>query len=199
MLRDGAAGGSFETEIADDSAAAALFLATVDGALATGYLRVPGPEGRLDQEVHVAGYVYSPNEGAPPVGFGLFREVGPRDFELWLTGVAAETRGRGHGRVMMRELLATPPGRLVRCTRTGAHGEVALRLFRECGFVLCRTTASVMWLVSANASPDPPAHRGIAPCGLGATTGPRAGRMTVRLRAQAVCKPIPPGESQRLS
>ncbi len=175
-LRAGAADGSFETEIADDSAAATLFLATVDGALATGYLKVPGPEGRLDREVHVAGYVYSPREGASPVGFGLFREVGPEDFELWLTGVAVEARGRGHGRAMMRELLATPPGRLtslVRCTRTGAH---------------VRDRAQAVPRVRLRALPNnrigsvagqrqrvagaPPTHRGIAACGLGAITGP---------------------------
>jgi len=159
LLREGAAEGAFEQEIGSDSALASLFFAALDGALATGYLRVPGPEGRLDGEVHVAGYVYAAREGAPPVGFGLFREVGGAgsDFELWLTGVAVEARGRGHGRAMMRELLATPPGRLtslVRCTRKSAHGAVALKLFRDFGFATFRMTPSVLWLVSASASPD---------------------------------------------
>ncbi len=159
LLREGAADGAFEHEIATDSAEASLFFAALDGALATGYLRVPGPEGRLDREVHVAGYVYTPREGDPPIGFGLFREVvgAGSEFELWLTGIAAEARGGGHGRAMMRELLATPPGRLtslVRCARTGVHGEAALKLFREFGFVLCRTTPSVIWLVTSWASPE---------------------------------------------
>ena len=158
LLREGAADGAFEHGIATDSAEASLFFAAVDGALATGYLRVPGLDARLDREVHVAGYVYSARGGDPPIGFGLFREVGAgSEFELWLTGIAAEARGVGHGRSMMRELLATPPGRLtsvVRCKRTGVHGKVALKLFREFGFALCRTTPSVVWLVTSSASPE---------------------------------------------
>ncbi len=159
MLREGAAEGAFEEEIASDSALASLFFAALDGALATGYLRVPGPDGHLDREAHVAGYVYAERENAPAIGFGLFREVGGAgsDFELWLTGIAAEARGRGHGRAMMRELLATPPGRmtsLVRCTRKSTHGAVALKLFRDFGFATFRMTPTVLWLVSASASPD---------------------------------------------
>ncbi len=154
LLREGAADGSFETEIAEDSIAASLFFANLEEALASGYLRTPGSEGRLTQGAHVAGYVYSPSENDPPVGFGLFKDLGSAGFELWLTGIAVEARGRGHGRAMLGELFATPPGRLaslVRCARKSATSEVAAKLFGEFGFALCRTTPAMLWLVSANA------------------------------------------------
>lgn len=157
LLREGAADGSFETDIALDSAAASLFFATLDEALASGYLRTPGPDGRLTRETHIAGYVYCPREVDPPVGFGLFKDLGADGFELWLTGIALEARGRGHGRAMLAELFATPPGRLVsivRCNRKSATCEVAARLFGEFGFTLCRTTPAMLWLANTNASPD---------------------------------------------
>lgn len=156
LLREGAAGGSFEAAIADDSPEASLFFANLEAALGSGYLLAPGPDGRLSREVHVAGYVYSPAAGEAAVGFGLFKDAGPSDVELWLLGIAPEARRQGHGRAMLRELLATPTGQLASLvrTRTGAHGEVAAKLFREFGFELERTTPSMLWLVNAKASPE---------------------------------------------
>lgn len=157
LLREGAMDRNFEAEIAGDSAEAGLFFANLDLALATGFLRTPAADGTLSGQAHVAGYVYTPGEGEPPVGFGLFRDLGPPGFELWLTGIAREARGRGHGRAMLRELIATPPGRLttlVRCARESPHCEVATKLFGELGFLPRRTTPSMLWLVSATAAPD---------------------------------------------
>lgn len=157
VLREGAAEGSFEAEIAGDSVAASLFFANMADALRSGYLRTPDAQGNPTREVHVAGYVYRPREGAPLVGFGLFKEIGSAGFELWLTGIAAEARRQGHGRAMLGELLATPPGQMtcmIRCVRSSASGEIAGRLFREYGFAPCRETPRTLWLVSAKAPPE---------------------------------------------
>jgi ribosomal protein S18 acetylase RimI-like enzyme len=157
LLREGAQDGSFEAGIADDSPHAALFFANLDLALATGFLKTPAADGRLSAQTHVAGYVYTPREGEPWVGFGLFKELGVPGFELWLTGIAREARGQGHGRAMLRELVATPPGQLtllVRCARNGASCDVATKLFGELGFVPRRTTPSTLWLVSSRVAPD---------------------------------------------
>ena len=111
----------------------------------------------LSGQALVAGYVYTAREDEPWVGFGLFKDLGPPGFELWLTGIAREARRRGHGRAMLRELMATPPGQLtslVRCARSGVSCDVATKLFGELGFVPRRTTASTLWLVSAKVAPD---------------------------------------------
>ena len=157
LLRESAQDGSFEPGIADDSPEAGLFFANLDLALATGFLRTPGPDGTLSAQAHVAGYVYTPREGESSVGFGLFKDLGVPGFELWLTGIAREARGQGHGRAMLRELIATPPGQLtslIRCARKSASCDVATRLFGELGFAPRRTTASTLWLVSAKVAPD---------------------------------------------
>jgi len=157
LLREGAEDGSFEAGIADGSADAGLFFANLDLALRTGFLRTPGADGTLSGQAHVAGYVYAPRAGQPPIGFGLFKDIGAPGFELWLTGVAREARGLGHGRAMLRELIATPPGQLttlVRCARQSPHCDVATKLFGELGFLPRRTTPSLLWLVSTKAAPD---------------------------------------------
>jgi ribosomal protein S18 acetylase RimI-like enzyme len=157
LLREGAEDGSFEAGIADGSADAGLFFANLDLALRTGFLRTLGADGTLSSQAHVAGYVYAPREDESPVGFGLFKDLGAHGFELWLTGIARGARGHGHGRVMLRELIATPPGQLatlVRCSRNNPSCDVAMKLFAELGFLPGRTTSSLVWLVSAKAPPD---------------------------------------------
>jgi ribosomal protein S18 acetylase RimI-like enzyme len=157
LLREGAQDGSFEAGIADGSPDAGLFFANLDLALATGFLKTLGPDGALSAQAHVAGYVYTPREGEPWAGFGLFKDLGMPGFELWLTGIAREARGQGHGRAMLRELIATPPGQLtslVRCARQSTSCDVAMKLFGELGFVPRRTTASTLWLVSSKVAPD---------------------------------------------
>jgi ribosomal protein S18 acetylase RimI-like enzyme len=157
LLREGAAEGAFDHEIAGGSAAAAPFFANLAGALGTGCLRVGDADGNLTGEAHVAGYVYRIGEASPPVGFGLFKQLGAQGFELWLTAVARDARRQGHGRAMLAELLATPSGRLaslVRCARGGAGSDAEVRLFRRFGFAPCRVTPATVWLVSAGASPD---------------------------------------------
>jgi len=154
ILVEGAADGSFEPELATPSAAAALFFANLDLALRTGYLRAPDVQGNLTRDVHVAGYVYSTPQAQAPIGFGLFRELEGGSFELWLTGIAAEARGHGHGNAMLAELLATPAGQMahvVRCNRRSGSLDAAVRLFEHFGFALCRDTPAVLWLVSAKA------------------------------------------------
>jgi len=157
VLREGAADGSFDAELAGTSAAAEHFFVNLEGALRCGYLQVPDTTGTLRRDVHAAGYVYSPQRGSAPVGFGLFKELRSGSFELWLTGVAAEERGHGYGHSMLGELLATPIGQMtyvVRCNRRSSSTDIALRLFRSFDFALCRATPGVLWLVNAKAPPE---------------------------------------------
>ena len=157
VLREGAADGSFDPELAGTSPAANLFFANLGNALRCGYLRVPDADGNLTGEVHVAGYLYSPLDDSAPVGVGLFKALRAGGFELWLTAIAADARGQGHGRAMLGELFATPAGQMacmVRCNRRGASADAAMRLFRSFGFALCRATPAVWWLVNGKAPPE---------------------------------------------
>jgi ribosomal protein S18 acetylase RimI-like enzyme len=157
VLGEGAADGNFDPELAGTSPAATLFFANLGNALRYGYLRVADAAGNVAGEVHVAGYVYSAEDGSAPVGFGLFKALGTGGFELWLTGIAAEARNRGHGRAMLGELLATPAGQMtcmIRCNRRSGSAEIATRLFGDFGFALCRATPAVLWLVNGKAPPE---------------------------------------------
>jgi ribosomal protein S18 acetylase RimI-like enzyme len=170
VLAEGAADGSFDPELAGNSPSASLFYANLGEALRSGYLRVPDANGELTREVHVAGYVYATQKGERRVGFGLFKALGDVGFELWLTGISADSRGHGHGRAMLAELLATPAGQmtwLIRCNRKSTSLDVAMRLFQASGFALCRTTPGVHWLVSSKAPQDLATRIANAPLGEG--------------------------------
>jgi ribosomal protein S18 acetylase RimI-like enzyme len=157
ILREEAARGSFDAELAHDTPEARLFFANLGDALRFGYLKVHDAKGELAGEVHVAAYVYSEKDGTPPIGFGLFKALEGPGFELWLTGIAADRRGRGHGHNMIAQLMETPAGQLaclVRCNRRSATADSAVRFFRDFGFAPCRETAETFWLVNSKASSE---------------------------------------------
>jgi ribosomal protein S18 acetylase RimI-like enzyme len=156
LLREGAAEGSFDRELAGESPEATLFFANLGEALRCGQFLQRDATGHLG-EVHVASYVYSTAKGAPSIGYGIFKELGEDGFELWLTGIAAAHRRQGHGRAMLRELFDTPAGQMtcvVRCNRNSGSSKIAAGLFGEFGFALCRETPAVLWLANAKAPPD---------------------------------------------
>jgi hypothetical protein len=105
----------------------------------------------------VTGYVYRPERAdplTPPIGFGVFRAFGEFGFELWLAAIASGWRGRGHGRTLLRGLLATPAGRLAFVARvkpeSGGRGAMA-NLLGDLGYDVCRETPSTLWFVRADA------------------------------------------------
>ena len=76
LIRDGAREGSFQPELAWDSAASERFFGELRQALKTGYFVVEDRDTGSMQTVAVPGYVYWADETVgsdPPVGFGLFR------------------------------------------------------------------------------------------------------------------------------
>jgi GNAT superfamily N-acetyltransferase len=144
LIRDGAARGSFDRELATDSREAALFFSNLRQALNTGYFVEEDPRTGDLTTVAVPGYVYLPDGGAAsqPIGFGLFKAAEP-GFELWLTGVDAAWRGHGHGRAMLASLLATPPGKrayIVRVHRFGRDSPAMAHLLASFGYVLVQET-----------------------------------------------------------
>ena len=156
LIRDGAALGSFDRELAVDCPSATLFYANLRCALQSGYFVQCDPA-RGTMPVHANGYVYRPPAAESPIGFGLFREYAGNWFEFWLLAISPQHRRRGHGRAMVRALLTTPVGRLAqlaRCNRTSHGSEIVVRLLREVGFVPRRATAQQTWLVHERAPDD---------------------------------------------
>jgi ribosomal protein S18 acetylase RimI-like enzyme len=153
LIRDGAREGSFQPELAWDSAASERFFGELRQALKTGYFVVADRETGQMQTVAVPGYVYWADEtagSAPPVGFGLFRAAPGGGYELWLAGLEAAVRGKGHGRSMLHALFGTPIGqqtRFVRVRRTGRYAEPVARLLAEHGFTATRETRNETWFV----------------------------------------------------
>src|SRR3954467_3827206 len=95
LIRDGAARGSFDRELATDSAEAAQFFSNLRRALTTGYFIEKSVSGGHPTTVAVPGYVYLPERGGAltqPIGFGLFKTI-DLGYELWLTGVDPAWRG----------------------------------------------------------------------------------------------------------
>ena len=158
LIREGAAEGSFDRELATDSAETKLFFANLRQALVTGYFVVEDARGVLSRRA-VPGYVYWPedrNDLSQPVGFGLFRGFGDLGYELWLTGVSSAWRRNGHGRAMLTALLATPAGRLawvVRVQRHSGSGTAMERLLAEHEFARTRETETTRWYLRSDA-PD---------------------------------------------
>jgi len=155
LIRDGARDGSFQPELAWDSAASERFFAELKQALKSGYFVVQDRETREVRTVAVPGYVYWADEtvGAePPAGFGLFRAVQGGGFELWLAGLEGALRGKGHGRAMLEALFETPTGRatrFARVRRSGRYAEAVARLLEVHGFTATRETSHETWFVRA--------------------------------------------------
>ncbi len=155
LIRDGAREGSFQPELAWDSAVSERFFGELRQVLKTGYFVVEDRETGGVQTVAVPGYVYWADEtvdGEPPVGFGLFRAAPGGGYELWLAGLENTLRGKGHGRAMLKALFSTPTGqqtRFMRVRREGGYANAAAKLLAEHGFAATRETKHETWFVRA--------------------------------------------------
>ena len=156
LIREGAAEGSFDRELASNSADTQLFFANLRQALVTGYFVIEDARGVLSRRA-APGYVYWPesrSDLSQPVGFGLFRAFGDVGYELWLTGVSSEWRRNGHGRAMLKALLATPAGHLawvVRVQQKSLSGTAMERLLEEHDFAVARESETTRWYLRADA------------------------------------------------
>jgi ribosomal protein S18 acetylase RimI-like enzyme len=156
LIRQGAADGSFDRDLAADSPGAEEFFAKLKRALVTGYFVEDVGSGKL-ATVAVPGYVFWPddrNSGMPPVGFGLFRSIDGNGYELWLAGLDLSARGGGQGRALLASLFATPPGQktyIVRVQRDSRHVKALQALLTEFGFTAIGDTAQLRWFLHKDA------------------------------------------------
>ena len=155
-LREGAAEGSFDPELATDSLSSHVFFANLRQALQTGYF-LEDKDGGPPSQVPASGYVFvlsTTSRGAVPVGFALFKSMGGPGFELWLTGVDRRYRGRGFGKAMLRAALGTPAGMLAhvaRVNRAGKSAEAIGRTLLAVGYRHERDGTDMRWFVRQDA------------------------------------------------
>lgn len=158
LIRDAARDGAFDPALAWDSPAATRFFGELRQALKTGYFIVEDAVTRTVRTVAVPGYVYWADETAgsePPVGFGLFRAIDD-GYELWLTGLESQLRGKGHGRAMLKALFSTPTGRKtkqMRVRRAARSAAVLAHLLAEHGFTATRESERETWFVRVGSAP----------------------------------------------
>ncbi len=155
-IKSGAAEGSFDRELAADSADSTLFFANLRQALVVGYFVQADARGQLIT-CSTSGYMYCPDrtgDRSQPIGFGLFKALANLGYELWLTGLDRAWRGQGHGRAMLTAMLATPAGQnayIVRVDRTGSSSDTMQHLLESLNFAAARDTADLRWFVRGDA------------------------------------------------
>jgi hypothetical protein len=158
LIREGAAEGSFDRELASDTPESAAFFEKLKRALVTGYFVEEDLRSGKIETVAVPGYVFWPDDrhtGMAPVGFGLFRAL-EGGYELWLAGLEFGRRGGGHGRALLESLFATTHGQktyVVRVQRASRYVRQVAHLLGSLGFELIGDTARLRWFVRRDAPP----------------------------------------------
>lgn len=156
MVRDGAAAGSFDAELANDTLAARVFFANLHRALTTGYFLADRGDAKPAQ-TPASGYVYvlsNETRAAIPIGFALFKSIGGLGFELWLVAVDPRYRGKGFCKAMLQSALATPAGMLAhiaRVNRAGRDCEAIGNALGAAGYRQEREGPDVRWFVRQDA------------------------------------------------
>src|SRR5436305_12488182 len=157
LIREGAAEGSFDRELAAESDESADFFEKLKRALVTGYFVEQDPRSGRVETIAVPGYVFWPDDrhsGLPPIGFGLFRAL-EGGYELWLAGLEFTKRGGGHGRALLASLMSTPSGQktyVVRMQRTSRYVQDVTHLLDTLGFVAVGGNARLSWVVQLAAT-----------------------------------------------
>jgi GNAT superfamily N-acetyltransferase len=150
IVKSAAATGSWDPELGVPGPALDALLAKLQHAFVHGFVPRIDPRTGQWMETHIAGYVYRFDATTPPIGFGLFKDFTATGYELWLLGIDEPFQGRGCGRAMIEELLATPLGKraeLARCALASEGSRRCAHLLKLHGFESCRTTASEEWLL----------------------------------------------------
>jgi len=150
VLAYGGRSGSWDRSLGDGGASLDALLAKLHYAFLHGVLPQIDPWTGARIETRIVGYVFQTDPGTSPIGFGLFKDFTVAGFELWLLGLAEGHRGRGHGRALLSELLATPNGHrvmLARCAWGSEGSRRCAHVLYSHGFAPCRATTNEEWLL----------------------------------------------------
>ena len=150
LISSGAKEGNWDPALAFPGPAVDSLLSKIGYALEHGALPQFDPRSGKWIVTRIAGWIYRPDEHAPPIGFGLFKEWYGDGFEFWLCAIDPTKRGSGLGRKMLAELMATPAGRraqLARCALGADGGRRCSRVLKSLDFVSCRKNTREEWLL----------------------------------------------------
>jgi hypothetical protein len=152
LIREHAHSGSFEEELASDSAESELFFARfADVVSRKTWTRAASPDSSATSAA--AAFVFRESALSMPVGFVAIRSAASFGYELWLTALQADHCGRGLGCRMLTEFFATPEGKatsVAQC-RLGAPGpQACAHLLAKEGFVVARVGLQTMWRARAS-------------------------------------------------
>jgi hypothetical protein len=159
LIRQSAAEGSFQANLAVDTPQSLEFFTKLKRALAHGYfVEEDAKTGHMDT-VAVPGYVFWADDrhsGDSPVGFGLFRAL-DGGYELWLAGLELGRRGDGYGRALIDALFGTTHGRktwVVRIPRGSRYRGAVHHLLEPHGFAPAGDTTHMRWFLRDSAPPS---------------------------------------------
>ena len=128
LIRAGAAEGSWDPDLALPGPKSDDLFAKIRYALEHGALPQIDPRTNRRIMTRMGGWIFLADTEPTPSGFGLYKDFTATGFELWLCGIDPRARGRGLGRQMLSELLATPTGRHVRLARCSLSTEGGMPL-----------------------------------------------------------------------
>ena len=156
LIRAGAAEGSWDPELAAPGPKADVLFAKIGYALEHGALPQIDPRTQRRITTRIGGWVFLADAGVAPSGFGLYKDFADNGLELWLCGLDPSARGKGFGRRMLTELLATPSGRnvqLARCSLRTGGGQRCAHILKSLEFETARTTSREEWLLHRRTPP----------------------------------------------
>jgi GNAT superfamily N-acetyltransferase len=156
LIHAGAREGSWDPELAAPGPKADVLFAKIGYALEHGTLPQIDPRTNSRISTRIGGWVFFANAGLAPSGFGLYKDFVNDGLELWLCGIDPSARGRGLGRRMLTELLATPEGRhvqLARCSLRTEGGHRCAHILKSLEFDAARTTSREEWLLHRRTPP----------------------------------------------
>jgi len=156
LIRAGAIEGSWDPELALPGPKSDDLFAKISYALEHGTL--PQIDPRTNQRINtrIGGWIFVADTGPAPSGFGLYKDFTAGGLELWLCAIDSRARGRGLGRQMLSELLATPAGshvQLARCSLSTEGGRRCAHVLKSLEFEPRRTTSREEWLLHRQTPP----------------------------------------------
>jgi Acetyltransferase (GNAT) domain len=160
LITDGAKAGSFDPALAQPTNEADAFFFRLRGVISGHFWLRPAPVSRTDRAFTAtpAGiWVFEERSASPgAIGFIAARNQPNFGYELWLVAIKQEHRGRGLGKQMAREFLATRVGRQImvaQCDLRATGARQCADILCQAGFQSARRGSTSEWIVNPRLHP----------------------------------------------
>jgi GNAT superfamily N-acetyltransferase len=156
LIREGARMRSFDEALAADSMECETFFAGFAEVLTRKMWTRPASPGHPAHSPARA-FLYQQTSISSPIGFVAIRGIGSLGYELWLTAIDRDIRGRGLGRRMLADFLATEDGKrttVAQCRLDSPGAQACAHILSTLGFVTARVGQLSLWLARADLPSD---------------------------------------------